>query len=236
MSFTYWIFVALTGLLLTFLSYGTFATAQLLRHWQPDRNLLLMPAETGLRLAMVVFTFVLGSLSGVPAAQLGWTLNQWRPQLLIGLGWGVALATIFYWTTRWLLQHGGERYYSAVVIHAITPKTNRELVAVLLAMIPVVLLEEMLFRSLLIGGFQILLPAPMLVIGWGIFFGALHSPQGRWGMIGAGLAGILLGMLFLYTGSVVAPLVAHYVANSVQVVQAMRRGYGRVQTDKFTER
>jgi len=226
MSPTYWIFITLTILLLTFLSYGTFATARLLRHWQPDHNLLLLPAENLVRLAMIAFAIFLGRLSGLSGAQLGWAGSQLWRQLFVGLGWGIVLALFFFWTTRWLLHHGGERYYSAVIIQAIAPKNVRELIAVLLAMFPVVLLEELLFRSLLIGGFQLLFPTAALVIGWGIFFGALHSPQGIWGMIGAGFAGVVLGAIFVYTGSLIAPLVAHYVTNSVQVVQAMRLGYG----------
>lgn len=231
MSPTYWLFVALTILLLAFLSYGTFATARLLRHWTPDRNLLLMPAENVVRLAMILLALFLGRLSGVGYAELGWGVDQFGRQLFIGLSWGIILALFFLWSTRWLLHHGGDRYYSAVIIHAIAPKNSRELIAVLLAMLPVVLLEELLFRSLLIGGMQMLFPAVLLVVIWGIFFGVLHSPQGIWGMVGAGLAGIVLGGIFIYTGSLVAPLVAHYVANGVQVVQAMRLGFGEAKSN-----
>ncbi|MEZ4684453.1 MAG: CPBP family intramembrane glutamic endopeptidase, partial [Caldilineaceae bacterium] len=120
----------------------------------------------------------------------------------------------------------GERFYSSVVIKSITPRNRQELLLVLLAMGPVVLLEELLFRSLLIGGFQAVIPLPLLLVGWSIIFGLLHSPQGWWGMVGAGLAGLLFGMLFVKQGSLVLPLVAHYVTNSLQVVQAMRLGYG----------
>lgn len=226
MSINYWSFVTLTLALLSFLGYGTFATARLLRHWQPDRNLLLIPAENLVRFVLIAFCIVLGMISGVPWAQLGWTMHHAGQQVLLGILWGSGLALLFYWSTKHLLQTGGERFYSSVVINAITPRDRKELLLVLLAMGPVVLLEELLFRSLLVGGFGLLLPVPVLLIGWSILFGLLHSPQGLWGMIGAGLAGCLFGLLFLYWGSLLLPLVAHYVTNSVQVVQAMRLGYG----------
>ena len=89
-------------------------------------------------------------------------------------------------------------------------------------MAPVVLVEELLFRSLLIGGFALLLPLPLLLIGWSVLFGLLHAPQGLWGMLGAGLGGLLLGILFVVQGSILLPIVAHYVTNCVQVIQAMR--------------
>ncbi len=221
MGMNYWIFFSLTLALVTLIGYGTFATARLLRDWQPDRNLLLTPAENLLRLGLIAFAVVLGRVSGVGAAQLGWILTPLWSQLIWGVIWGMLLAGFFAWSTRWLIHKSGERYYSSVIIKAITPRNRRELILVLLAMIPVVLLEELLFRSLLIGGFRAVLPVPLLLAGWSILFGLLHSPQGRWGMIGAGLAGLLLGLLFLSSGSLLLPLVAHYVTNCVQVLYAM---------------
>ena len=53
MPINFWIFVLLTLALVIFISYGTYATAQLLRHWQPDRNLLLLPAENLIRLLLI---------------------------------------------------------------------------------------------------------------------------------------------------------------------------------------
>jgi len=226
MSTNYWIFFSLTLALVTLIGYGTFSTARLLRHWQPDRNLLLSPAENLLRLGLIALAIVLGRVSGLEAAQLGWVIRPLGPLLFWGVVWGLLVAAIFLWSTRWLIQKSGERYYSSVVIRAITPHNGRELLLVLLAMVPVVFLEELLFRSLLIGGFRALLPVPLLLLGWSILFGLLHSPQGRWGMIGAGLAGYLFGLLFLFSGSLLLPLVAHYVTNSVQLLQAMRLGLG----------
>jgi len=222
MPINFWIFAGLTLALVAFISYGTYMTARLLRIWQPDRNLLLLPAENLVRLVILGLCLVLGLLSGVPATQLGWVFPAPGRQLLWGSLWGVGLALFFYLSTRWLIAQTGKRFYSSVVIQAITPQSGFELWLVLLAMLPVVLLEELLFRSLLIGGFAHLLPASLLVVGWSILFGLLHSPQGLWGMLGAGLAGALLGTLFVYEGSLLLPLVAHYVTNCLQIVQAMR--------------
>ncbi|MEZ4730926.1 MAG: CPBP family glutamic-type intramembrane protease [Caldilineaceae bacterium] len=222
MPIKFWIFTGLTLALVAFISYGTYATARLLRTWQPDRNLLLLPAENLVRLVLIGLCLVLGLLSGVPAAQLGWVFPAVGDQLLWGSLWGVGLALFFYWSTRWFIAQTGQRFYSSVVIQAITPQRRVELWLVLLAMLPVVLLEELLFRSLLIGGFAHLAPVSLLVIGWSILFGLLHSPQGVWGMVGAGLAGLLLGALFAYASSLLLPLVTHYVTNCLQIIQAMR--------------
>ena len=222
MSINFWLFIILTFGLVAFLSYGTYATARLLRTWQPDRNLLLLPAENLLRLVLIALCIILGYLSGAPLAQLGWVFPAIGQQLLWGTVWGSGLAFFFYGSTKWLVRVTGQRFYSSVVIQAITPRNRRELLLVLLVMAPVVLVEELLFRSLLIGGFALLLPLPLLLIGWSVLFGLLHAPQGVWGMLGAGLGGLLLGILFVVQGSILLPIVAHYVTNCVQVIQAMR--------------
>lgn len=222
MNINVWLFTILTFALVAFLSYGTYATARLLRTWQPDRNLLLLPAENLLRLVLIALCIILGLLSGAPPAQLGWVFPAIGQQLLWGTVWGVGLALFFYSSTKWLVYATGQRFYSSVVIQAITPRSRRELVLVLLVMAPVVLVEELLFRSLLIGGFALFLPLPLLIIGWSLLFGLLHAPQGIWGMLGAGLGGLLLSILFVVQGSILLPIVAHYVTNCVQVIQAMR--------------
>ena len=222
MTINFWLFIILTLALVAFLSYGTYATARLLRTWQPDRNLLLLPAENLLRLVLIALCIILGYLSGAPLAQLGWVFPAIGHQLLWGTVWGSGLAFFFYGSTKWLVRTTGQRFYSSVVIQAITPRNRRELLLVLLVMAPVVLVEELLFRSLLIGGFALLLPLPLLLIGWSVLFGLLHAPQGVWGMLGAGLGGLLLGILFVVQGSILLPIVAHYVTNCVQVIQAMR--------------
>lgn len=226
MPITYWIFVLLTVALLSFIGYGTYTTARLLRTWQPDYNLLLLPAETWLRLALIGLCLALGLLSGVSPQELGWVSTAWPTHVGWGIGWGSGLALFFYVTTRWVVGRGNGRFYSTVIIKAITPRNQRELGLVLLAMGPVVLLEELLFRSLLIGGLRPILPLPLLLIGWSVLFGLLHQPQGIWGMIGAGFAGLILGYLFMASGTLVLPVVTHYITNIVQVIQAMRAGYG----------
>lgn len=230
MPINFWLFLLLTLALVVFIGYGTYATARLLRTWRPDRNLLLLPAENLLRLVLIGVCIILGYLSGVPLTALGWRFPQVEQQLFWGVGWGVALALFFYGSTQWLVRTTGQRFYSSVVIQAITPKDRRELLLVLLAMAPVVLLEELLFRSLLIGGFAHLVSLPLLIIGWSVVFGLLHSPQGPWGMIGAGVGGLVLSLLFVVQGSLLLPLVAHYVTNGLQVIQAMRLHYAEARS------
>lgn len=221
MTIRYVLFLLFTLALTGFIGYGTFATARLLRTWRPERNLLLLPQENALRLLLVFVCIGLGGLSGVEPSALGWRWENWRSDALLGLGIGLALAFGFYAATRLLLHLGGERFYSPSLLEILLPTNRREFWLVLLAFIPAVLVEELLFRSLLIGGLSPLVSPLALVLGGGFVFGLVHSPQGVWGMVGAGMAGVIFGLLFLATNSLVAPLVAHYIANSVQIGLAL---------------
>lgn len=222
MTSQYWIFIVLVAVLTISLGYGTYTTAQVLRTWKPDRNLLLVPAENGVKVALIAFCIGLGLLSGLSFEMLGWQFPNLARQVLIGTLWGVSIALFFYFTTSWFFGQGNERIYSTVIIDAILPRSAGEAVLVAAAMVLVVLVEELIFRSLLLGGLQPLISAPMLLIGTGVLFGVLHSPQGWWGIIGAGIVGMIFGALFLYYKSLGVPLVAHYFANMVQIGLAMR--------------
>jgi membrane protease YdiL (CAAX protease family) len=222
MSLQYWLAILLTLLLTGFVGYGTYRTAHLLRVWQPDRNLLLLPAENGVRIGLILLCIGLGHATGLSKELLGWTAPQWQQQVLWGTLWGLLIAFVFYASTRWLAARTGSRLYSPTVLALVVPHTTSELALVSLAMAPVVILEEMLFRSLLLGGLSPVAPVPLLLIATGLIFGLMHSPQGIWGMVGAGLAGVLFGLLFLQYHSLVQPVAAHYVANMAQILIAMR--------------
>ncbi|MDI9548722.1 MAG: CPBP family intramembrane metalloprotease [Chloroflexota bacterium] len=220
--FRYWLFVALTLALTALIGLATYRTARLLQHWRPDRNLLIMPAENVLRLTLIAACIGLGLLSGLEPEALGWVFTNWQTAMWQGIVWGGALAFVFYFATRWVHDRSGERFYSPVVLHAVVPRSRRELVGVAAAMAGVVLLEELLFRSLLLGGLAPLVPVGWLIVLAGAGFGLLHLPQGVWGIAGATVAGILLGSLWLSSGTILAPIIAHYVTNMAQIIQAMR--------------
>jgi membrane protease YdiL (CAAX protease family) len=174
-------------------------------------------------LGLLVVCVALGLLSGLSPAQLGWQLAPLAPQVLLGVAAGTGLALLFHGATRWLIAATGYRYYSASVLEYVVPRMPREFAAVAGVMVLIVLLEELLFRSLLVGGLLPLVPWPLLLAATGIAFGVMHSPQGLWGMAGAGLAGAGLGALFLWSGSLVLPTVTHYIANLLQIWLVMRR-------------
>lgn len=223
MSLAYILFVLLCLGLTALIGAATVATARLLRRWTPPGNLLLMPGENLLRVALTAAGVGLGLLSGLPFATLGWQMDGWPMNVALGVLVGLALAAFFYVATGWMIRRTGERFYSSLILRYIVPHSGREMLLVCLALIPAVFLEELLFRSLWIGGFSPLLSPPLLLVISSVIFGLFHTPQGVWGVLGTGLAGAIFGGLFLWTGGLLMPLVAHYVVNVAQIALAWRR-------------
>jgi membrane protease YdiL (CAAX protease family) len=224
MPFSYIAFTVLTLLLVGLVGYGTYRAAQILPNWPIDQNPLLHPAETALRLVLIVLCIGLGFLSRQSRAALGWQMPQPLAQIAWGILWGLIIAAVYIVATRWVMARSDGRYYTPTVVRVIVPRSCRQLWAVAWAMISVVLLEELLFRSLLLGGFTALLPTWLLLTAGGIIFGLMHSPQGWWGMVAIALGGVLLGLMFLAMQSLLMPLVTHYVANMAQIGYAYWRG------------
>ncbi|WP_144799174.1 CPBP family intramembrane glutamic endopeptidase [Halorubrum depositum] len=102
---------------------------------------------------------------------------------------------------------------------AMAPGTAGEWVLLLGVALPVVaLFEEALFRGALVGalaaGFAV--DPWLLAVGSSVAFGLGHGAQGRLGIAVAGALGLALAGLFVATGSLLVPVVAHYVVNAAE--------------------
>lgn len=212
-------FAGLTLLITLMVGYGAYRTARLLQVWQPKENLLLLPAENALRAVVLAICLMLGSGSGLSPETLGWQFHNAGQQLLTGGLAGLGLAALFVGTGRVVTRYTDTRFYRSI-LELVVPRSRREAVLLPFALLLSVLFEEVLFRSLLIGGFSPLLPASWLIVGFSIVFGLLHSPQGVWGIVGAGTAGALFGVMFVWQQSILTPLAAHFAANGVQILLA----------------
>ncbi|NOX63986.1 MAG: CPBP family intramembrane metalloprotease [Chloroflexi bacterium] len=204
------------AILLTFISFATYRTGQLLKEWEPEENLLLSPFENGMRLVLVGLCFGLGLLSGQEAAVLGWTPTQPWKDAAIGLAIGAAIPLVLLPPTLWVQRHRPE-WHSDVVLRSIRPRNRGQWPAVLLALLPVALLEELIFRSLLLGGLSPYVNVAFFAVAVSIYFGLLHLPQGEWGVIGVTLVSLLLSGLFLWRASLLLVVIAHWTANVGQL-------------------
>ena len=68
--------------------------------------------------------------------------------------------------------------------------------------------EELLFRGALQGVFDLFLPSAAAIIIAGVLFGALHCRSYAYAVI-VSVAGVYFGWLYVATGSLIAPIIAH---------------------------
>ena len=103
------------------------------------------------------------------------------------------------------------------------PRYPSQWVYVALAFFFSVALEELLFRTLLIGVFISLVPPLLLIIVTSIIFGLMHQPQGRLGMGVTGVINVLFCTLFIWTGDLLITFTAHYTINLLQLIIGYRQ-------------
>jgi membrane protease YdiL (CAAX protease family) len=149
---------------------------------------------------------------------------EWRSDgtrlLAIGAAAGVA-----FWAFEYFLENPA--------LHALTGKypdlTDFRFLVGNVAMLALILLmnlilaafgEEMVWRGFalprvaeLLGGSN--LAWAIAILGVNIAFGLAHTYQGESGVVQAGVQGVLLGVLYLFTGrNLIAPITAHFTANT----------------------
>ncbi len=218
----------LVGLLaiLAFIGLATWRTNQILKVWEPDENLLLSLPENLARLGIIALAIGLGFLSGESFRTLGWAPPNPLGDIAIGIGAGVLLPLLLYYPSKWVEAHHPE-WYSDIVVRSIRPRSSREWPWVALALLPIALMEELLFRSLLLGAFAPHVNILYFVIGVSVIFGLLHMPQGEWGVIGVILVSLIFSALFLWRESLLAVVIAHWLMNVMQLVlDALSTGSG----------
>jgi membrane protease YdiL (CAAX protease family) len=219
-----WLFAASIGLLMAFVAFTTYRSGQLLRYWTPSGNLLLSWPDNLMRLALVGLCAVLGVTLGPGLLALGWSTANLGADLAWGAAIGLLMTSILTGAGWVIERRWGAEVASTRLIRCILPINRREWAGVLLALLPAAALEELLFRSLPLGGLTWLVQPWWLMWPLALFFGVLHWPQGAWGVVGTTLAAIALSLLFLVTGSIWAVLAAHYVFNVMQVIAARWMG------------
>lgn len=223
------IFVAGTIALTLGLAVLTSQTALLLRRGPLPINPLLTWTDNIFRLLLIALCLVLilaaQRSAGLPPAVFGFVPLSFVRDLLGGTALGLILPVVVNLLSALVLPGQGNAFYSRNAILTMRPRSRDQLVVIVAAAFPAALLEELLFRAMLLGGMSALLGLPIgvAVAVSGLVFGSLHLAQGVWGAVVTALVGVLLGLVFLVTGSFWLPLAAHWTMNSAQFTLAYLR-------------
>jgi membrane protease YdiL (CAAX protease family) len=126
---------------------------------------------------------------------------------LVGAG---AIGTLQWFNLRRAGQSGPRGDHLRRLSRAILPHSKSELIVFLGLAVTAGLCEEFLYR-----GFAMLVflrmdwPNWLVVLASAALFGLAHLYQGRGGLIGTMLLGLVFGMLRIVTGSLLAPIFCH---------------------------
>lgn len=92
--------------------------------------------------------------------------------------------------------------------------------------------EEVLFRGVVQVAFGRVLAAPMALLVASVIFGLAHYASSTYALL-AGIVGVYLGALFLLSGNLLAPILAHALYDFVALM-ALDSRHGRHQRDQET--
>lgn len=212
------------------LAYFTYRSSQILPTLPPGTNIILSLPDVVARSVLCLVCIGLGSLSGVGPDRLGWRPATPVADLAVGVALGAVGHVVLFPLAQWAARRFGPTAYSDLLLRFIIPRSPR---AWLLAP-PIfglaVLLEELWFRSLLLGAMSGVLATRLpgmetgfvlvLALAGAALFGWLHAPQGWLGMVMAGAVGLGLSALFLARASLLAPFAAHLTFNLLQLARA----------------
>ena len=219
-----WLYLGAMVALMAVVAVGTAHSGAILRTWIPPYNLLLSWPDNLLRLALIAICVGIGLGPGPGPDVLGWSMARLPANLLWGLEAGAVLAIVLSLAGWVAVRCWGQDIYSNKMMQCILPASGREWPGVLLALLPAAAIEELLFRSLPLGGLDWLVAPVWLLWPLSLFFGLLHWPQGWWGVAGTALAAVAFSLLFLASGSLWVPLTAHYLINVSQLILARWTG------------
>lgn len=167
-------------------------------------------------LSAVILVLVWPYVPLLLAAVRDWPAGRWfagvvsSSDLVAGLAVGAAVALVAGTIFAVFLARDSENVPTIGDIGALLPRNRAELGYGAALSINAGLVEELLFRLALPAlVFAVVGNAAVAVVGSVLLFGGLHLYQGALGVAGSTLVGAVLMVLYLVTGSILVPIIAH---------------------------
>lgn len=130
--------------------------------------------------------------------------------LILGIALSLAVLVVGGTILLVYLARNTEQVPTIGDVAALLPRNRQELGYGAALSVNAGVVEELLFRlafpAVLFGATA---SVTVAIVGSVLVFGLLHAYQGVWGALGATLIGSLLMLLYLATGSIIVPIIAH---------------------------
>ena len=216
------VFLVGTLALIAFFYWMAYQSEKLMKTMEIKGNLLLSIPEFIFKLV------ILGVCSGLvssltvqnPEKYIGWPVESPGLDVIIGAALGVVIQFIVNVTSVLAIRIFGKSIYDPKVMKSVVPKRQREWFLILVPLLLTVAVEELIFRSMLIGGFSLLVNPWIMAVASSIIFGIMHSPQGRLGIVMTAVIGFVFAAIFIVSNSLVMVITAHYIINFMQILRA----------------
>jgi membrane protease YdiL (CAAX protease family) len=213
----------LAHILFLFLLFGPWVSMPVFRRQAariragiPNARLHLYWQTLAKQIVVVALLLVLHAVGGVSAANLGWVAPQsWPTTLAIGL---VVVVAAFYFSVRIEPKVGAAALekIKRSTMGVIVPESNRERRWFGGLSIGAGIMEEMLCRGFVfyyLAHYLGIADPVLAIFASSALFGLGHIYQGWKKAAGPAAAGVVLGSLYVYTGSLVLPIIVHAVAD-----------------------
>lgn len=140
----------------------------------------------------------------------GW-IGDSRITLALGFAWIGFIAVYVLLVSRGLLRERLRPIYTRLAM--LMPSNRRELAASWITSAVAGSGEEIVYRGFLLWYFATIIGLPAALVIVSLLFGAAHGYQSRWGMAFASIAGLVLGALYIASGSLALVMWAHATYN-----------------------
>lgn len=169
-----------------------------------------------LALASLVLFFVWRN--GEPAARIGWSLHDTGREILLGVG----LFVPFFFVVAWLgslLQEAGLSSPSSPLPSFLAAHGAAEYVLAFFLVVIVAVTEETIFRGYLIHRLRTVTSSPTAaVVLSSAIFALGHGYEGTAGLVTVGVMGAIFALIYLWRGSLIAPIVMHFLQDLIGVL------------------
>jgi membrane protease YdiL (CAAX protease family) len=156
--------------------------------------------------------------NGERAARIGWRLNNWFQDVLLGavlflpVSSGIVVVDTF-------LRKIGFTQPSTPLPRFLSAQGFREIVLAAILVAVVAVSEEIIFRGYLILRLSAVTRSTMAaVILSSIIFSLGHGYEGSAGAVSVGVMGLVFALIYLWRGSLVAPIVMHFLQDFIGIV------------------
>ena len=158
--------------------------------------------------------------NGERVIRIGWTFHRGWKEFAIGIGLFIPLYVSASFLER-ILQRVGFSVPSTPLPSFLATKGVGELVLAVILVIIIAVVEETIFRGYLILRFKALVDSPILLaLISAVIFSLGHGYEGTAGVITVGYMGFVFALIYLWRGSLAAPMVMHFLQDFIGIVLA----------------